>query len=75
MFKGGICTARPELYVNWAWALEQAGNAKKAEKVFKQGVQNVGEEHREDLMRKHNHFQVRKSIPLHFIIFIPRMNE
>lgn len=75
MFKGGICTARPELYVNWAWALEQAGNAKKAEKVFKQGVQNVGEEHREDLKRKHNHFQVRKRIPLHFIIFIPFMNE
>ena len=24
-YNGGICTARPELYVNWAWALEQAG--------------------------------------------------
>ena len=62
MHKGGICTARPELYVNWAWVLEQAGNVKKAERVFKQGVTNVGEEHREDLKKKHHHFQARTKV-------------
>lgn len=63
MYKSGICTVRPELYVNWAWVLEQAGNVKKAERVFKQGVQNVGEDHREELKKKQHHFQVCFSPP------------
>ena len=37
----------------------QAGNIKKADKIFKAGLEKVGEEHREELRRKHNNFQVR----------------
>ena len=40
----------------------QAGNIKKADKIFKAGLEKVGEDHREELRRKHNNFQVSNSL-------------
>ena len=33
MYKNSLCTTLADLYVHWAWELEQAGNYKRAEQV------------------------------------------
>ena len=55
----GVCTCLPNLYVHWAWELEQATNFKKAEQIFVQGLAAVDNtEAKETLEYKHKQFQV-----------------
>ena len=60
MFTKGLCTSLADLYVNWAYELELAGDFQKAEKVFLKGIETVvGDQQKEELERKQKHFQAR----------------
>lgn len=60
MYTHKQCTTQPDLYINWAWELEQAENFKKAEHVFAKGMDKVeDEEAKAKIKRKRELFQVK----------------
>ncbi|TRY72519.1 hypothetical protein TCAL_10504, partial [Tigriopus californicus] len=61
MWSNQLCVSVPDFYVSWAWQLESAGNFKKAEKVFNQGLKRVDPKDgaRERVERQYHLFQAR----------------
>ncbi len=60
MYTHKLCTSLADMYVSWAWELEQSGGIKKAEQVFQKGLEKVeGEQAREVLNRARERFQAR----------------
>ena len=60
MYSNKVCTSLAEMYINWAWELEQAGSTKKADQVFLKGMEKVeGEEDGETLRKARERFHAR----------------
>ena len=59
MYAQQICDARSELYVNWAYEMEKAGDVKKATEVFNKGLENCLPEEQEALRQQRKRFQAR----------------
>ncbi|XP_042240559.1 probable inactive serine/threonine-protein kinase bub1 isoform X2 [Homarus americanus] len=54
----GICTLLTDFYINWSWEMEKAGNYKRADIIYQNGMQ-IRAEPADVLQEAHKKFQMR----------------
>ncbi|KAG0709968.1 Mitotic checkpoint serine/threonine-protein kinase BUB1 [Chionoecetes opilio] len=54
----GLCLSFADLYINWAWEMEKAGNYKRADAIYEKGLQQ-GAQPLCNLQESHKKFQIR----------------